>query len=233
MIGLPTSSCSSIEDRRSPSSLSHQRIFQEIFPKDILCGLPPIRGIEHQIDSTMGATLPNNAAYKANLEESTSFPIWTVSCIMLLLRCFVGGNLKTWEVWVPHIEFACNKVVNETTSHTHFKLVYGYNPLSPLDLVSLHVPSKTISKGLSKVQSMVRLHEIAMTFIERQGKKYVERVNSDRKGKFLQKFELLPQGARPFLVLKRINDNAYILDMSQEYGGSCTFNVLELSLFDA
>ncbi|RDY14586.1 hypothetical protein CR513_00337, partial [Mucuna pruriens] len=39
-------------------------------PKDIPHGLPPIRGIEHQIDLIMVATLPNRAAYRANLEES-------------------------------------------------------------------------------------------------------------------------------------------------------------------
>ncbi|RDX75901.1 hypothetical protein CR513_44189, partial [Mucuna pruriens] len=37
---------------------------------DILRGLPPIIGIEHQIDFTMGATLPTRAVCIANLEES-------------------------------------------------------------------------------------------------------------------------------------------------------------------
>ncbi|RDX87948.1 hypothetical protein CR513_30518, partial [Mucuna pruriens] len=32
--------------------------FQNIFTNDIPCGLPPIRGIEHQIDFIMGAILP-------------------------------------------------------------------------------------------------------------------------------------------------------------------------------
>ncbi|RDY06469.1 hypothetical protein CR513_09551, partial [Mucuna pruriens] len=33
--------------------------FQDVFFNDIPWGLPPIRGIEHQIDFTMGVTLPN------------------------------------------------------------------------------------------------------------------------------------------------------------------------------
>ncbi|RDY05047.1 hypothetical protein CR513_11169, partial [Mucuna pruriens] len=38
---------------------------------------------------------------------------------------------------IPHIEFLYNKVVHKTTSHTPFELVYGFNPLSPLDLLPL------------------------------------------------------------------------------------------------
>ncbi|RDX78161.1 hypothetical protein CR513_41600, partial [Mucuna pruriens] len=40
------------------------------FPKDIPCGLLPIKGIKHHIDFTMGATFPNRATYRSNLEES-------------------------------------------------------------------------------------------------------------------------------------------------------------------
>jgi hypothetical protein len=33
-------------------------------------GLPPKRGIEHQIDLVSGASLPNRAAYRTNPEET-------------------------------------------------------------------------------------------------------------------------------------------------------------------
>ncbi|RDY14490.1 hypothetical protein CR513_00447, partial [Mucuna pruriens] len=44
--------------------------FHDIFPKDIPQGWLPNRGIEHQTNFTMGATLPSRTACKANLEES-------------------------------------------------------------------------------------------------------------------------------------------------------------------
>src|SRR6185503_5761900 len=44
--------------------------FRDVFPFDVPPGLPPIRGIEHQIDLTPGASLPNRAAYRANPEET-------------------------------------------------------------------------------------------------------------------------------------------------------------------
>ncbi|RDY05366.1 hypothetical protein CR513_10804, partial [Mucuna pruriens] len=44
--------------------------FKDIFPKKMPRGLPPIRGIEHQIDFVLGFSLPDQLVYKANLEES-------------------------------------------------------------------------------------------------------------------------------------------------------------------
>ncbi|RDX96141.1 hypothetical protein CR513_21236, partial [Mucuna pruriens] len=76
------------------------------------------------------------------------------------------------------------RVINETTPYTPFELVYGCNPLPPLDFVPLLILSKANPKGLSKTQSMVRLHERAKTFMERQGKRYAERANSDKEGRF-------------------------------------------------
>ncbi|KAK1649006.1 hypothetical protein QYE76_066811 [Lolium multiflorum] len=44
--------------------------FIDVFPQDVPPGLPPIRGIEHQIDLIPGASLPNHAPYRTNSEET-------------------------------------------------------------------------------------------------------------------------------------------------------------------
>nr|ABB47285.1 retrotransposon protein, putative, Ty3-gypsy subclass [Oryza sativa Japonica Group] len=44
--------------------------YADIFPKEVPLGLPPIRGIEHQIDLIPGASLPNRAPYRTNPEET-------------------------------------------------------------------------------------------------------------------------------------------------------------------
>jgi hypothetical protein len=44
--------------------------FEELFQEEVPKGLPPVRGIEHQIDFVPGATLPNRPAYRANPEET-------------------------------------------------------------------------------------------------------------------------------------------------------------------
>ena len=44
--------------------------FEEMFPDENPEGLPPIRGIEHQIDFVPGASLPNMPAYRTNPVET-------------------------------------------------------------------------------------------------------------------------------------------------------------------
>ena len=58
-------------DTSLPNSIvSLLQQFEDVFPEEIPNGLPPIRGIEHQIDFVPGATIPNRPAYRSNLEET-------------------------------------------------------------------------------------------------------------------------------------------------------------------
>ena len=41
-----------------------------MFPNEVLNDLPHIKGIEHQIDFVLGATIPNRPAYRSNLGET-------------------------------------------------------------------------------------------------------------------------------------------------------------------
>jgi len=54
-----------------------------------------------------------------------------------LLRCMIVQNTREWEALLPHVEFAYNRVVHSTTSHSPFEIVYGVNPLTSLDLLPL------------------------------------------------------------------------------------------------
>ncbi|RVW59253.1 RNA-directed DNA polymerase-like [Vitis vinifera] len=44
--------------------------YEDVLLNDVPSGLPPIRGIEHQIDFVLGATIPNRPAYRSNPEET-------------------------------------------------------------------------------------------------------------------------------------------------------------------
>jgi hypothetical protein len=44
--------------------------YADVFPSEVPAGLPPLRGIEHQIDLIPGASLPNRAPYRSNPEET-------------------------------------------------------------------------------------------------------------------------------------------------------------------
>ena len=58
-------------DTSLPSSIvSLLQEFEDVFPEEVPKELPPIRGIEHQIDFVPGATIPNRPAYRSNPEET-------------------------------------------------------------------------------------------------------------------------------------------------------------------
>jgi translation initiation factor IF-1 len=53
-----------------PRILSLIEEYKDVFPDDMPPGLPPVRGIEHQIDLIPGAALPNRPAYRMNPTET-------------------------------------------------------------------------------------------------------------------------------------------------------------------
>ncbi|XP_051133023.1 uncharacterized protein LOC127252761, partial [Andrographis paniculata] len=123
-----------------------------------------------------------------------------------LLRALVNENLKSWEECLAHAEFAYNRTVHSSTNCSPFEVVYGFNPLTPLDLMPLPL--------VFEIGDWVWLHLRKERFPE------------------LRKSKLTPRGDGPFRVLERINDNAYKLELPGEYQVHATFNVYDLSLFD-
>jgi len=93
------------------------------------------------------------------------------------------------------------------------------------------------------------MHERVKEQIQQQTEKYIKRNNKGkreiifeegdlvwlhlRKDRFPTKrnSKLSPQGDGPFQVLKKINNNAYKLDLPAEYGVHDTFNVIDLTPF--
>ena len=168
-----------------------------------------------------------------------------------LLRAIISKNIKTWEDCLPHVEFAYNRSMHSATKFSPFEIVYGFNPLTPLDLSPLPVSEHLNLDGEKKAEFVKKIHERARLNIERRTEQYIKQAN---KGRHKQVFEpgdwvwlhmrkdrfptqrrskLLPRGDGPFQVLERINDNAYRLDLPGEYNVSATFNVSDLSPFDA
>nr|KYP53727.1 Transposon Ty3-I Gag-Pol polyprotein [Cajanus cajan] len=84
-----------------------------------------------------------------------------------MLREVLKGNHKSWDEYLPHIEFSYNRVVHKTTKISPFEVVYGFNPLTPLDLIPLLDSSHYFHKeGVSRVNFMKKLHEKVKTHIQ-------------------------------------------------------------------
>ena len=88
--------------------------------------------------------------------------------LFTLLRTITQKNLKNWEDCLLFIEFAYNRSVHSTTDFSHFEIVYGFNPLTPLDLLPLPVNEKTSLDGQKKVEMVKKLHESIRQHIEKK-----------------------------------------------------------------
>lgn len=67
-----------------------------------------------------------------------------------LLRTVVSKNLKSWKECLPFIKFAYNRATHSTTSFSPFEIIYGFNPLTPLDLIHLPVNERGSLDGKRK-----------------------------------------------------------------------------------
>ena len=56
-----------------------------------------------------------------------------------MLRAIISKNIKSWDECLPFVEFAYKRAIHNTTHCSLFEVVYGFNPLTPLDL--LPIPS--------------------------------------------------------------------------------------------
>jgi hypothetical protein len=54
-----------------------------------------------------------------------------------MLRAVLKDNLRLWEEYLPHIEFAYNRSIHSTTKLSPFMVIYGFNPRAPIDLIPL------------------------------------------------------------------------------------------------
>ncbi|KAK1605082.1 hypothetical protein QYE76_028755 [Lolium multiflorum] len=154
-----------------------------------------------------------------------------------LLRSMIKKNLKEWEECLPHVEFAYNRAVHSTTELCPFEVVYGFKPITPLDLLPLPIHERVNMEASKRADFVRKIHVKTKELIEKKGKSNAARMNKKRKemlfkpgdmvwvhfrkDKFskLRKSKLKPRGAGPYKVLAKINDNAYQEETSIARGG--------------
>ncbi|GKA30183.1 RNA-directed DNA polymerase [Tanacetum coccineum] len=164
-----------------------------------------------------------------------------------ILRSLIGDNAKQWDLILPQAEFAYNRSVNRTTGKSPFEVVYGRNPITPLDLVPILEVGQFSKEGADQSKQIKELHRSVQEQIIWHNKQYKEHADKHckqvlyqegdlvwihlRKERFLAgRFrKLKPRGDGPFRVLKKINDNAYKIELPGHYNVSATFNVADLS----
>ncbi|KAK1602008.1 hypothetical protein QYE76_027113 [Lolium multiflorum] len=165
-----------------------------------------------------------------------------------LLRTLVKTNLKSWEDCLPHAEFAYNRAKHSTTSRSPFMIVYGFEPPTALDILPLPLHQRTNMDFDERTTAMKKLHEETRATIQEHVLRQANRLNAKKKERVFEEGDLVwihlrkerfpqernsklkPRGDGPFKVLKRINNNAYVIDIpTSKYLVSNTFNISDLS----
>jgi hypothetical protein len=169
--------------------------------------------------------------------------------LSMLLRALIKKNLKEWEECLPHVEFAYNRAVHSTTNMCPFEVVYGFKPLAPVDLLPLPLQERSNMEASKRASYVKKIHEKTKEAIAKRSKYYAAWANKHRKKVTFEprdlvwvhlrkdrfpekrKSKLMPRGDGPFRVLSKINDNAYKIELPEDYGVSRSFNVADLTPF--
>jgi len=76
-----------------------------------------------------------------------------------LLWALIKLQSKAGDLLLPYAEFAYNKVPSKATGVSPFKVVYGLDPLGPLDLIPRPLDQKPSAVVEQRVVEITKLHE--------------------------------------------------------------------------
>jgi hypothetical protein len=113
--------------------------YMDVFPQDVPPGLPPIRGIEHQIDLIPGASLPNHAPYRTNPEETKEIQRQIQS---LLDKGYIHESLTVPIILVPKKDGSSRmctdcRAISDITIRYHHPMI-GVDPLGVARSLRIH-----------------------------------------------------------------------------------------------
>lgn len=164
---------------------------------------------------------------------------------------FLWCRPKQWDFALAQAEFAYNNMVNRSTGKTPFEVVYGRTPHHTLDLVPLpKLPGMSIAAN-HMAEKMADIHAETRKAIEDSNAQYKSQADMHRRLKTFKegdevfvhlRKERFPVGTYnklkkkkigPVKILKKISDNAYVVDLPEDFSISKTFNVKDLYEYHA
>jgi hypothetical protein len=158
----------------------------------------------------------------------------------------VCDNPRQWNLALPQAEFALNSSINISIGKYAFQVVYGANPKGIVDLVDLPANPYFIRDATDFLENICEIHqqiEHKLQSTDEQDKKHVDlhrrkkvfqegemvmihlRKERYRKGTY---HKLRPKKFGPCKIMKRINENAYLIDLLEDLDISPIFNVVDL-----
>lgn len=147
-----------------------------------------------------------------------------------LLRKYCSNDFFRWDQYLTAIEFAYNSTPHESTKRTPFELAYGYNPDSFKKITINPENSKYSARAEDYFQRMqLILQQTQDNIVEAQRKQEIGHnkkrrehtfkvgdfilLNRDAFGSNKQYYKIQPAFHGPFKLVKKINDNAFEVDL--------------------
>ena len=96
------------------------------------------------------------SAYHPQTDGQTEVTNRTLST---LLRVLIKRNINEWEECLPITEYAYNRARHSTTGKSPFEVVYGFNPLSRLDILPLPLQERTNMDASAQASYLKKMHE--------------------------------------------------------------------------
>nr|GLL31143.1 uncharacterized protein LOC109163967 [Ipomoea trifida] len=173
--------------------------------------------------------------------------------VMVVVKESKQGTYQQWDFALAQAEFAYNSSVHSAIGRSPFSVVYRKQPMHAVDLLRLpqnENESLKLDFGSSKAKNFVK----QVTEIQEEVKARLNSNNAKNKAQadkrccrqvfavgdevmvFIRKervpagtfHKLSPKKYGPFKISKKINDNAYVIDLPDEWKISKTFNVADI-----
>ncbi|RDX99467.1 hypothetical protein CR513_17475, partial [Mucuna pruriens] len=124
---------------------------------EFVLGFPRFSKMTHFIafHKANDATNIANLVFKEVNKLGTKLLFFTTCHLQIDRQCEV---LKSWEEWLPHVEFVYNRVVHSTTNHSLFEVVYGFIPLTHLELIPFPMNKQVHQDGKKKEEYVRQLY---------------------------------------------------------------------------
>ena len=149
-------------------------------------------------------------------------------------------NTGSWNFKLATAEFANNTYVNRITSKSPHEIVYDFRPKQPIDLIPMSDHIRASNFTSSFASHVHDLHKEVMDKIAQSNANYKLRADVRKRFKTfnvgdyvnirIRPEQILPgtvkklhaRSSDPFQILKKLNYNAYVIDLLQDFGISST-----------
>ena len=107
------------------------------------------------------------------------------------LRAVIKPHAKAWGLLLPYGKFAYNRAPSKATSLSPFKVIYGLDPLSSLDLTPRPLDQKPSPNAASRVEEIKKIHELVRRKIEKTNKANQAQANKHNRKMVFQPGDLM------------------------------------------